>query len=96
MSGIWLFLSGALSLVLGLFLMAPLFEPAVAASGVSGSEAVNTPRRLRDAKERTLRALKDLELDHQMGKISSDDFERSSQELSLELAQILNDMRNYE
>ncbi len=95
MSSSWFFLSGALSLVLGLFLVAPLFESAVAESGVAGPE-FNTPRRLRDAKERTLRALKDLELDHQMGKISREDFERSSQELSQELAQILNDMPNHE
>lgn len=95
MNTAWLVLSILLSLSLGVFLAAPLFE--TAADGPSGqSPERDVPTRILDAKERALRSLKDLELDYRMGKVSTEDFERSKQELLHEVSQILGELRRYE
>jgi hypothetical protein len=95
MSTVWIVLSILLSLSLGLFLAAPLGE----AAGVGGADTPTTGGdgygRLLDSKERALRALKDLELDYTMGKVSRDDFERSKSELSQEVAQLLQEIRRH-
>lgn len=44
---------------------------------------------LLDAKERSLRSLKDLEMDFAMGKVSREDFEQSRKTLTAEVASIL-------
>jgi hypothetical protein len=95
MNSLWIVLSILLSLSLGVFLAAPLFE--VTADGPSGGSLErDIPARLLDAKERALRSLKDLELDYRMGKVSADEFERSKQEIGQEVAQILHELRRYE
>lgn len=89
-----LVLSMLLALLVGAFLTGAFFEPAFAGDSVlPGSDAL---RALYDSKERSLRAIKDLELDYSMGKISPEDFERSKQELSLEVAVILDEIRRHE
>jgi len=89
----WIVLALALSVVIGFFVCAPLFEPALS----QGDESLSSSGlvALGDAKERALRALKDLELDHDMGKVSHEDFERSKHELSLEVASILEEIRRH-
>jgi len=88
----WLILSLLLSLGIGLYLAAPLFERQASTSqNIAASSDAAT--RLLDAKERALRALKDLELDFTMGKVSKDDFDRSYAELSSEVGQILQELR---
>jgi hypothetical protein len=95
MNTVWIVLSILLSLSLGVFLAAPLFE--AAADGPAGESLDrDIPARLLDTKERALRSLKDLELDYRMGKVSADEFERSKQELGQEVAQILQELRRYE
>jgi hypothetical protein len=95
MNSLWLVLSILLSLALGVFLTAPLFE-ATADGPLGGSLERDIPARLLDAKERALRSLKDLELDYRMGKVSVDEFERSKQEIGQEVAHILQELRRYE
>jgi hypothetical protein len=84
----------ALSLVVVWCIAAPLFEPALAHGGTQ--EAFGKVASLRDAKERALRSLKDLELDYSMGKVSKDDFEESKGILSLEVARILEEIQRQE
>jgi hypothetical protein len=95
MNTVWVILSILLSLSLGAFLAAPLFE--AAADGPTGEPLDrDVPARLLDTKERALRSLKDLELDYRMGKVSPDEFERTKQELGQEVAQIIQELRRYE
>jgi hypothetical protein len=92
---VWIALSIALSVCLGLYLAAPLFErdaALVEGAGVSTEGSV----RLLDAKERALRALKDLELDFAMGKVSKDDYDRSYAELSGEVGRIISELSRHE
>jgi hypothetical protein len=95
MSGAWMVLSIMLSLSLAFFLAAPLAEEA-SASGADSHKGHDQRGRLLDSKERALRALKDLELDYTMGKVSRDDFERSKLELTREVAQVLEELRRHE
>jgi hypothetical protein len=90
----WIVLSLALSLVLGLFLATPLAET-VGSGALQDGERDDRSAWLMDSKERALRALKDLELDYSMGKVSQPDFERSKQELSREVAGVLEELRRH-
>lgn len=83
-----------LSLLVVWFIAAPFFEPALAQGGRGASD--DSLRALLDAKERALRALKDLELDYSMSKVSPEDFDESKRALSLELATILKDIERHE
>ena len=91
---IWIGLSLLLSLALGAFLVAPLFEPLAMVDGPAAQPA-DARARLLDSRERLLRAIKDLELDQTMGKVSREDFERGKGELALELAQVIEELRRY-
>ena len=77
----------ALSLLVAWLLISPLLDT----GGRSGPapSSYGEAAALLDAKERSLRAIKDLELDFSMGKLSQDDFDRSKEALSLELLSIL-------
>jgi hypothetical protein len=88
-------LSLVLSLSLAFFLAAPLAE-GVGPSGPDAPTGSDQLGRLLDSKERALRALKDLELDYTMAKVSRDDFERSKLELTREVAQVLEELRRHE
>lgn len=80
-----------LSLIVVYFVLMPLFEPALDVGvGLRNEGGAISP--LLDAKERALRALKDLDLDFSMGKVSQEDFEASKKALSLEVANILNEI----
>ena len=91
---IWIVLSLAFSFGVGLYLLAPFFEScgAFAEDRSSSTESVG---RLIDSKERALRELKDLELDFNMGKISREDYDRSKDEVSLEVGRILENLRSH-
>jgi hypothetical protein len=43
-----------------------------------------------------LRSLKDLELDYAMGKVSIEDFEPTKRALTLEIAAVLKELKDYE
>jgi hypothetical protein len=92
---VWIVLSLAFSLCMGLYLAAPFFERQGALADAAAATAEST-RRLLDSKERALRALKDLELDFTMGKVSREDYDRSHAELSLEVGRILQELRSHE
>lgn len=92
---VWMVLSLALCVFLGFYFIAPLFEAGVAL--LAGAEiSTKGSVRLLDAKERALRAIKDLELDFAMGKVSKDDYERSYAELSGEVGRIISELSGYE
>lgn len=83
-------------LVLGVaaFLAGAFSQPVRAVEGMSyNSDGLMA---LYDSKERSLRAIKDLELDYSMNKISPEEYERSRQELSLEVAGILEEINSHE
>lgn len=82
--------------VLVWFVLAPLFEVSLAGSAgdgaVAGAEAgvsATSYGVLLDAKERSVGALRDLELDFAMGKVSAEDFESAKRTLTREVAAIL-------
>jgi hypothetical protein len=87
----WLVLAVVFSACVAFFLVAPYFDPAFA--GNSGASTASSKRSLLDSKERALRAVKDLELDRSMGKISEEDFTKAKQDLLRELAVILEETR---
>lgn len=84
----------ALTLFVVWFIAAPFFEPALVRSGAA--EGYGPLASLADAKERALRAIKDLELDFSMGKLSQEDFEDSRKALTLEVATLLKDIQKHE
>jgi hypothetical protein len=85
------------SLILSLFVvwyvLSPLFETAPAQYGTAVQPGELGA--LLDAKERALRAIKDLEMDLAMGKLSQDDFEQSKRSLTTEVAAVLADIRKH-
>jgi hypothetical protein len=83
-----------LSLIVVWFVVAPFFEPALAQGARQGGD--DGAGSLLDAKERALRALKDLELDHSMGKVSAEDFDEGKRSLSVEIATILKEIQRRE
>jgi hypothetical protein len=90
----WIVASAVLSLLSVWFIGQPWFESSssVTADGIGSARLLA----LLDKKERALRALKDLEIDFAMGKVSSDDFESSKQVLSLEAATILEELSQHD
>lgn len=80
-----------LSLVVVYLVLMPFFEPALDV-GVGARSEGGALAPLLDAKERSLRALKDLDMDFSMGKLSQEDFETSKKALSLEVANVLNEI----
>ena len=90
---IWIPASLLLVALLTSFLIGPFFEPAL--NGALESIERDSFRALLDSKERALRALKDLELDHSMGKVSAEDFEHSKLALSLEVVKVLDDIKRH-
>ena len=84
-----LLLCALLSLALGLLLVSPYFDPLYSVDGEEGGVTSDSARSLIDTKERLLRSLKDLDQDFAMGKVEDDDYSTSKRALSLELAQIL-------
>ena len=98
----WIILALALSIAVGLFVLKPLLESSPLVVGANNLDGDTTAlidggnrARLLDSKERSLRALKDLELDYTMGKVSQDDFEKAKAEISLEVAKILEELRHH-
>ncbi len=90
----WIAAAAIMVLVMMWFLLSPYFEPA---SSVAQSEGVGRERlSLLDAKERAMRALKDLELDFAMGKLSAEDFEFGKRSLTVECAGILKELKHNE
>jgi hypothetical protein len=93
---VWIVLSLALSVCLGLYCAAPLFETSAADLADGSGTSTEGSVRLLDAKERALRAIKDLELDFAMGKVSKDDYDRSYAELSGEVGRIISELSRHE
>ena len=90
----WIVAAAALVLLMTWFLVSPLFQPV---SNVAQGEGLGGERlSLLDTKERAVRALKDLELDFAMGKVATEDFEHSKRALTIEVAGILQKLREHE
>ncbi len=87
----WMVLAVVFSAGMAMFLIAPYFDPALSVDR-NGLE-VGRSRVLQDSKERALRAIKDLELDRSMGKVSDEDFLRAKDQLLREVATILEETR---
>jgi hypothetical protein len=90
----WIVASVALSLFSVWYVGRPLLEPLTEQSAESAAGAARLV--LLDKKERALRALKDLELDFAMGKVSAQDFESSKQSLALEAAAVLEELSQHD
>jgi hypothetical protein len=90
---LWLLASAVLSLCIACYLVSPFVDP-VMARAAQGIENLSYGALL-DSKERALRALKDLELDFAMGKISEEDFESSRHALTIEATAILDELSKH-
>ena len=87
----WILAAAVMAAILAFVLVKPLFEPAL--SVVADLKGGALLRDLLDEKERTLRALKDLELDHAMGKITSEELEPARRALALEAGRLLEEIK---
>jgi hypothetical protein len=87
----WIVAAAVLVSLMVWFLLAPLFEPAL--SFPQSEDASDHRTSLLDAKERSVRALKDLELDFAMGKVGAEDFEHAKRALSAEVAGVLQELK---
>jgi hypothetical protein len=90
----WMVAAAALVALMAWFLVSPLFESGSSAAQSNGLEAERVS--LLDTKERAVRALKDLELDFAMGQVGPEDFEQSKRALTVEVASILQKLREHE
>lgn len=89
----WIVAAAVMAALLAIVLVKPLFEPALAVEARLQGDA--TLRGLLDEKERTFRALKDLELDFSMGKISSEELEPARRALVLEAGKLLEEIKRH-
>jgi hypothetical protein len=87
----WMVAAAVLVFGAAWFLVTPLGESVLSMPEVEGLRGARTA--LLDAKERAVRALKDLELDFAMGKMSAEDFEQGKRGLTLEVAGILKELK---
>ncbi len=89
----WIVAAAVMAVLLAIALVKPLFEPALA---VEARLHDGGPLRdLLDEKERTFRALKDLELDFSMGKISAEELEPARRALVLEAGKLLEEIKRH-
>ena len=94
MINMWIVAAVLLTVAIVIFAALPLIAPGSLAVGV-GDSAVSRGSILSDSKERGLRALKDLDLDYAMGKLSKDDYEQSREILTGEVAAILTELKGH-
>lgn len=87
----WIVAAAVMAAILAFLLVKPLFEPALSVEADLKGDA--PLRDLLDEKERTLRALKDLELDYAMGKIGSEELEPARRALALEAGKLLEEIK---
>jgi hypothetical protein len=94
MISMWIVAAVLLTVAVVVLASLPLLAPA---SGVVSATDSASSREsiLADSKERGLRALKDLDLDYAMGKLSKDDYEQSRQSLTGEVAAILTELKGH-
>jgi hypothetical protein len=90
----WIVAAALFVLIITWFLCWPLLD--VAVEGHGGEIFDRSRIVLLDTKERALRSLKDLELDYAMGKVSIEDFEPTKRALTLEIAAVLKELKDYE
>lgn len=84
-----------LSVIVAWYILSPMLCTSTNAEDGSGGqrrEALAVRQNLVDQKSRALQVLKDLELDYAMGNISADDYERTKNQLSLEVGGIITQM----
>ncbi len=89
----WIAASAVLAALLALFFVKPLFEPALAVE--ADLRSGDSFLRLVDQKERVLRSLKDLELDHAMGKVGDAEFTSARQALALEAGRLIEEIKRH-
>ena len=89
----WIFAAAVMAAILAFLLVKPLFEPTLSVEAeLKGDSSLQD---LLDEKERTLRALKDLELDFSMGKIGLDELEPARRALALEAGKLLEEIKRH-
>lgn len=75
-----------LVLVVAWYLLAPFFDlPAETDEAIEYADAIE----LRDSRERYVQMLKDLELDHAMGRVGEDDYKQMKNSISADLARLI-------
>jgi len=84
----WLLVAFAFTATVAWIALTPL----VIGSGARTIES-DSDHQVDDAKERVLRALRDLDLDFKMGKISAEEFEAAKRSLSQEAARYITPQR---
>lgn len=89
----WIVASAVLSIFIAWYIGRPLFDPIMASGAVRDGD--RSYGALLDRKERALRALKDLELDFAMGKVSDEDFETAKRTLTIEATAILDELSKH-
>lgn len=89
----WILAAAVLAAILAFALIKPLFEPALGAEAELGGDSALWG--LLDEKERTLRALKDLDVDFSMKKISAEEFEPARRALTLEAGRLLEEIKRH-
>jgi hypothetical protein len=94
MISMWIVAAVLLTVAVVVLTSLPLLAPA---SGVTSATNSASSREsiLADSKERGLRALKDLDFDYAMGKLSKDDYEQLRQSLTREVAAILTELKGH-
>lgn len=90
----WIAAAALFVLLITWFLCLPVLGVALDSNAVESFDRSRIV--LLDTKERALRALKDLELDFAMGKVSTEDFEPTKRALTLEIAAVLKELKGYE
>jgi hypothetical protein len=89
---IWIVVALIISCFCVLYVLPPLLSvPAEDGNGVVSSRLIE----LTDAKERSLRAIKDLELDFAMGKIAASEYEATRNELVSEASHALQELKRH-
>jgi len=88
----WIAACALLTALIAWVLIAPFFEPALNQPVLPEIDSSVTA--LLDAKERAVRAVKDLESDFSMGKINAQDFELARRNLTKEVAVILQKIKS--
>jgi|688.fasta_scaffold298192_2 hypothetical protein len=88
----WIVVALLISSVCALYVLPPLLSTP-SESGIG--PVCNKLTELVDAKERSLRAIKDLELDFAMGKIAADEYEPTRSELVAEASHALQELKRH-
>lgn len=89
----WIVAAFVITLLCALYVLPPLL---IASSDNEGGVISSKLTELVDKKERSLRAIKDLEQDFAMGKIATDEYEVARNELAAEASHALQELKRHD